>query len=235
MNHQLGHDRPYPARTERLPRRLDDVTPEWLTGLLGQPVSRHRRARLRRRRVQEHPHDQAAGPPRPQRRGEGGRHPRARVPQGELVRAPHRPDLRARGALLPPHQRGSRLPRADGVLRRLGRRRRRQRRRRDGGPRRVAGRLRRERRPPRRRRRGGRAGVAGRGARRAVGRRPARLVRLAGSVDGDGERHRAGDPVLALHLVQPHRSRVRGRRAALGVRHAGGDEPRARRAVGLRA
>ena len=34
MNHQVGHDRPYPARTERLPRRVDDVTPEWLTGLL---------------------------------------------------------------------------------------------------------------------------------------------------------------------------------------------------------
>lgn len=30
----LGADRPYPGRTERLPRRLDDVTPEWLTRLL---------------------------------------------------------------------------------------------------------------------------------------------------------------------------------------------------------
>lgn len=32
--HQLGTDRPYPARLERLPRRLDDVTPQWLGGLL---------------------------------------------------------------------------------------------------------------------------------------------------------------------------------------------------------
>lgn len=30
----LGSDRPYPARTERLPRYLSEVTPEWLTGLL---------------------------------------------------------------------------------------------------------------------------------------------------------------------------------------------------------
>jgi hypothetical protein len=30
----LGPDRPYPARSERLPRRLHDLSPEWLTGLL---------------------------------------------------------------------------------------------------------------------------------------------------------------------------------------------------------
>ncbi len=30
----MPSDRPYPARTEPLPRHLDDVTPEWLTGLL---------------------------------------------------------------------------------------------------------------------------------------------------------------------------------------------------------
>jgi len=30
----LGADRPYPARTERLPRRLADVTLTWLTGLM---------------------------------------------------------------------------------------------------------------------------------------------------------------------------------------------------------
>jgi hypothetical protein len=30
----LGSDRPYPARAERLPRQLDEVTPAWLTGLL---------------------------------------------------------------------------------------------------------------------------------------------------------------------------------------------------------
>jgi hypothetical protein len=33
MRH-LGHDRPYPARAEPLPRRLEEVTPEWLSGLL---------------------------------------------------------------------------------------------------------------------------------------------------------------------------------------------------------
>jgi hypothetical protein len=30
----IESDRPYPARTGRLPRRLDEVTPQWLTGLL---------------------------------------------------------------------------------------------------------------------------------------------------------------------------------------------------------
>jgi hypothetical protein len=30
----LGPDRPYPARTARLPRHVDEVTPAWLTGLL---------------------------------------------------------------------------------------------------------------------------------------------------------------------------------------------------------
>ena len=30
----LGSDRPYPDRTDFLPRHLDDVTPEWLTGVL---------------------------------------------------------------------------------------------------------------------------------------------------------------------------------------------------------
>lgn len=34
MARELGTDRPYPARTERLPRRVEDVTPAWLTGLL---------------------------------------------------------------------------------------------------------------------------------------------------------------------------------------------------------
>ena len=34
MSRALGPDRPYPARVERLPRRLDDVTPEWLTSVL---------------------------------------------------------------------------------------------------------------------------------------------------------------------------------------------------------
>jgi Phosphotransferase enzyme family len=34
MPRPLGAGRPYPARTERLPSRLDQVTPEWLTGLL---------------------------------------------------------------------------------------------------------------------------------------------------------------------------------------------------------
>jgi hypothetical protein len=34
MPKPLGADRPYLARTERLPRRLDDVNAKWLTGLL---------------------------------------------------------------------------------------------------------------------------------------------------------------------------------------------------------
>jgi hypothetical protein len=35
VSRELSRDRPYPSRTERLPRRLEQVTPAWLTALLG--------------------------------------------------------------------------------------------------------------------------------------------------------------------------------------------------------